>query len=147
MACISASVVTAQSALTEKDNVISLIRLVDTFLLPTLAAEQMANLPRVAMTMYINIIMTSDDSGEHSISFTLTRPDGESKTHILLEHQIAPPAKFGGKYRSMALVGPLGIEPKQFGLHRIDILLDEACVASTFFTLVSVSEGLSPQTS
>jgi hypothetical protein len=145
MALISAIAFVCQNILTEADGVSSAIRIVEVFMLPRGAADpERKALPPVGMALYINIRLTADDDSPHTITFTLTRPNGESKTLPVMENTPFSAPKYPGTDKTISVVGHIGVEPRQVGRHDFAINFDEQKVATAFFTLVEMQSSNEP---
>lgn len=143
MAFKSAMAAVCQNVLVERDGVPSLIRIVDLFsvsreiVLPIDGA-----LPPIPMSLYINIKLSCDDADPHTLEFSLERPDGESKTSTVIDKTPTPPGGIPEADRSIVVAAQLGVEPRQFGLHRFHILFDgEKVTEASFFIKQVVSEA------
>lgn len=144
MAVVSAFVIICQQVLIEKDNVPSVIRMVDLFSAP----PDMPRLPDgslvpVSMQLYINIRLTPDDDAVHNVSFTLTRPDGSvTQRELLSASAPIPPGGTTQGDRGLNIAGPLGVLPTHFGRHQIGVFVDGERVAiASFFIQQSPSES------
>jgi hypothetical protein len=138
MALVSAFAFLCQQVLTEKDNVNSAIRIVEIFSVTNALPvdEEGKFVAPLPMCLYVNIRLTADDDDPHSISYTLVRPDGESRDHPVVQNQIASPSRYPSVDRMFVVIGQIAVEVKQLGNHQIKIQLDGQEVARTFFTVV-----------
>jgi len=132
---ISASVLIFEKVLTEKDEVLSAVRIVEVFYFTPIP-----DVPLNRQTIQMSILATaraapSEDDSQHSIELNLIRPDGTVKA-------LGPPVPVGFKAKmstvpgGFGLVAPMGVVPSQMGTHYISLLLDGKEIARTPFTLL-----------
>ena len=135
MALVSAFALMCQSVLVEKDDITSVIRAAEIFLVPPQALASPESTP-VSMALYIHIRLSNDDEGPHSVDFHLLRPDGSinSSNHALKDIP-SPPARIPEGHRIIVLAGNLGVVASQMGNHAFVVKLDDVEVARAHFTL------------
>jgi hypothetical protein len=135
MAFVSANAVVCEKSLTEKDNVVTLVRVVDAFFIPPAMVGKPES-PPVILTVYINIRTTSDDEDPHTVVLDLVRPDGETTPIPISTGAIVLKGKYSGIHRSMNATGQIGVFPKQTGEHYFAAKFDGEEVARVYFTLL-----------
>src|SRR5579862_9295719 len=88
MAFVSATSHICERVLLERDNIPTLVRLVDVFYVPEDGPQMQdgARLP-IGLTLYAQITVTPDDNEEHKATIRITRPDGSEKTVELPSQQ------------------------------------------------------------
>lgn len=144
MALTSAQVTICQHVLIERDNVPTLVRVVDMFMAPPATAPVPGGAsPVMAMTLYITTRFTRDDDGLHSVGFTLTRPDGSvKKTEIATQRPNRGALQDADS--SINIVAQVGVEPTHFGKHYFTVLVDEKEVAMATFFIVQLPAEAAP---
>jgi len=145
---VNAFVLTCEKVLFEKDDVISLIRLVDVFYAPrgkVQPTNTVENCPAIGMAVVaaVKFDPTAADGTKHQFSLKLVRPSGEEKDILQgpaefelttsPKHPMAP-VGFNG------LFSPVMVVPKQLGQHRLIAFIDGQEVCQTIFTLAEVEE-------
>ncbi len=136
MAFVSANAVVCERALTEKDNVATLVRVVEVFFIPPNLIGK-AESPAVSMTVYLNIRVTSDDDNAHTVTLDLVRPDGETSPISIYTDGVIAKAKYPGLHRSLNATGIIGVFPKQAGQHYFAAKFDDKEVTRVYFTLLA----------
>jgi hypothetical protein len=135
MAFVSAYAVVCEKSLTEKDNVVTLVRVVEVFFIPPEMVGK-PDSPPVLMTVYLNIRVTHDDEDPHTVALDLVRPDGETVPIPISGDAIVLKGKYPGLHRSMNATGHVGVFPKQAGEHYFAVNFDGKEVARVYFTLL-----------
>lgn len=138
MSLVSAFAVVAQQILIERDNVPSIIRMIDLFTAtPDIPRLPDGSLPPIQMQLFIYLRFTPDDEEVHHVGFVLQRPDGSETTQPIFAAPASRNVIPEGD-RGINGVVPLGVNPTQFGKHQIFVLVDEVRVArAAFFILQS----------
>jgi hypothetical protein len=134
-----------ERVLTEKDNVLSLIRLVDTFTPESL--PQNANLPQntplkfvpVAHFVVVVILKSGEAKGKYQVALRLQGPSG--KQQPLGD---AVPFVFEGGEQGASLLADVTIPADQPGLAWIDVLVDDEALTRIPFRIRPRSEDESP---
>ena len=136
-----ASIFICERVLTEKDDVISAIRLVDIYRIPPLPPELTGPLftkPIVQIVGVAQFRFLRIDGLEHSFQFQLDRPGGEST--LVQEPFIATPSLgINGAPGGVNLIVPINVIVKEFGLHYLVALCDGVAVARTPFSFVPLN--------
>ena len=138
MPAVFASLFVCERVFQEKDDVISVLRIVDTFYVtPLESLPKIPNLPPPAIPMFaVGIFkIISPDDLEHSFQFRLTRPSGEN---VLVDKALraTPALGAGGAPGGVNIIVPINLLIKELGVHQLEALCDGVPVATTFFTLV-----------
>jgi hypothetical protein len=142
MAFVSAFAVVCERIMVERDNVPSLIRMVDLFRIPSNAPRLgSGGLLPIPMSIYMMIRISPDDDAAHSASFTVIRPDGSQKPPLeLFANQIAAPSIAPDGDRTFNTAALVGVEVTNFGKHRIVLNFDGQPVTETSFFILEMNE-------
>jgi hypothetical protein len=139
MSLISAHVIIAQHVLIERDNVPSIIRMIDLFsITPDIPRLPDGTLPLIQMQLFINVRFSGDDDDEHDVGFTLRRPDG-SETHRDVTKMAAAKSPYPEGDRGLNMAVPLGVNPTHFGKHEVFVTVDGEKVSGTPFLILQMA--------
>jgi hypothetical protein len=134
---IHSALVICERVITDKeDGVVSLIRIVDIFTVTHPLNLPAENRP-VAVQAFFTARFPPNDKGDHSIEFSLERPDGEvvivgrGETDLDEAKEQIPDAPSG-----LHLTTKFGVYPKIMGTHYIIVSLDGEEVQRAPFTRV-----------
>jgi hypothetical protein len=141
MAFVHANALICEKVLVEKDNVGSLVRVVDSFSIPT---ESVGKEIPIQMCLWVQIRLSNDDSDNHSLSFELIRPSGERTMNTVVKDQPVPSSIPSLLHKSLVVQGLVNVTPKELGEHVFLIHFDGDVVTKAFFTLVAIPEIQSP---
>lgn len=135
MALLSANILICERVLVERDNVPSLIRVVDLFYIsPETPKNSEGNFPPVILSVFANVSVTGEDDKEHEISLVLGRPDG-SLTPIDIPNQKASPGRVEDSHRTIVVAAHIGVNPSHHGRHEFRLIFDGEVVASVWFVI------------
>jgi hypothetical protein len=123
-----------ERVLIEQDQVLTIIRVVDVFFI-----KPIPNVPPenrlVTMTVLAMAKFAPEDASDHTMQFSLIRPDGDKKTVGDLTQIKLAPKKYPGLHSSVNFFTPVNVIPSQLGTHYFVISVDGEEVARTPFTL------------
>jgi hypothetical protein len=112
-----AAALICERVLQETDNVLSLIRVVDTVTLPpepVPAKDELVGLPLSVLLLF----KTGDARGKRQILVTLVKPSGAKEPAVLVEYDFGSPEE-GGHNVHM----PVRLKWEQEGLYHFDVVL------------------------
>lgn len=120
-----------ERVLQERDNVISVIRLVDKFFISSIVPTDGSF--AMPITILLALKTGSADPGEHWVSIRVRRPSGAITA--LEAHRW--PVQFGEEANSGGnLILNLPLKTTDFGMHWIDVLCDDQPLTTIPFTLL-----------
>ena len=140
-----------ENVLSESDNVLSAIRIVDLFTvqIQTVKAEPTTQVERIVqMRLVILSRFPPDDTFTHAFTIHLIRPNNESQA--LGEAFMVKPVsseQIPGHPKGVNLIVTVGVNPRTMGLHYIRINIDGKEISRIPFTLrevpapIHVAEG------
>jgi hypothetical protein len=145
MAFVHANALICEKVLVEKDEVASLVRVADVFLVdPRFVGNSGSGIP---MYLWVQIRITQDDNEGHSLAFELVRPSGDKKYNKIADNQrVGSTLLFETTHKNFVAQGLVMVEPKEFGEHAFLIYFDDNVVTKVFFTLIAKPEIQSPPT-
>jgi hypothetical protein len=137
---ICVNLLVCERVLVEADGIPSLIRTIDLFqvLVPNPTAG-----PPVMMSVYGMARIDAADRDSHTIQLRLIRPSGEVS-------DVGPPSTFVSEPKIAGIPGgvnfggPLGVLPKEMGLHFFVLMYDGEEIARVPFTLTD-QKVIAPQ--
>lgn len=135
MALLSANILVCERILVEKDQVPTLVRVVDLFFVsPETPKSPDGKLPPMAMSLYASVVLTADDDDEHEVSIDLVRPDG-SISPINTTKQKTAPSRLEHTHRTMLFAVQVGVNPTHHGDHEVRLTFDGEKAASAWFAI------------
>ncbi len=132
---ISVTVLLCERVLNEKDGVLSVIRLVDTFEIDQEHLPPEGQRPPILMHVLILAkFLPSQGGTTHAVQLKIVRPDGQV-TDVGAVTSGSTPSGKGDASVGVNVIVPLGVIPNQFGMHYVECVLDGQTVARMPFTL------------
>jgi hypothetical protein len=128
-----------ERALTEKDDAVSAIRLVDIFFVdPDTAIPEERR--AVSLTVIVQMSVEVGHTDTHEVALRVKRPNGEESWLAKATTPPPPePARYPDAPTGFTIKVPFSIVPRAFGTHYVTAALDGQDVASVPFTLVPAS--------
>jgi hypothetical protein len=137
---LSANLLICEKTLDEKDDVISVIRMVDVFYLRIDEAEPPEK-QGVAFRIFIQIKFDPQDTTEHAVELKIMRPDGEVQ-QIGASAKITAGSTIPGLPGGANLIAPIVVLARQWGLHFVILEVDGSELRRIPFTLLQRQEEL-----
>lgn len=124
-----ASAFLCEKVLTERDGVLSFIRVIDRFTVPVLSPGSqlppgvMPPSPSVQFTLVIQIKAGDLTTGSYTMRVVLNKPNGEE-----IQSQEFSIFFNGGDENGVAVISPMALSEPDEGLHWFDVYFEAACL-------------------
>lgn len=137
---ISVTIILCERVLNEKDGVLSVVRIVDTYEIAKEGLPPEGERGPIMMHILIMVkLVPSQGETNHSIQLRIIRPNGEIADIGAPTSAVTPPGQSDASV-GLNVIVPLGVIPKRMGLHYVECLLDGQAAARMPFTLRLVEQ-------
>jgi hypothetical protein len=138
-----AAAILCERVLLEKDDVLSVIRLIDTFYVQVPKELPKDAKPIIQLTALLSFKRGNEpDTSTHQVTLKIQGPSGPVRDlPVMMEFFFRP-----GEIASSNLVLNIGLEIKEFGRFRLDVFVDgEGPIAEIPFMLLEQTEQKTPE--